>query len=189
MGCQFRQQALPQAYLRDDAALALATAAATLRSERLQAVAANPGTDLATMEADATNHPTLVAARNSFDGALAAHGAADSAYTSTMRQILAEWQAEVPDALWSEAASLWAAQDTLQALQQSPAALVSALTTAEANLLAVLEADAALQLQRAGAAAALAGEAEMAQAQAGLLPAQAAAALRGLLVSAPWLQP
>jgi hypothetical protein len=63
------------------------------------------------------------------------------------------------------------------------------VTTAEANLLAVLEADAALQLQRAGAAAALAGEAEMAQAQAGLLPAQAAAALRGLLVSAPWLQP
>ena len=175
--------------LHDDAALALAVAAATLRSERTQALVLDPTGNLAAMEADATNHPALAAARTAFDGATSAHAAADTAYTAGMRQTLAEWQAEVPEPLWSEAATLWAAEDTLQALQVAPATLVGAVTAAEAALRTALEADAPVQRRAALADAILATETDAAQAQAGPVSAQAAAALRGPLVSAPWLQP
>ena len=174
---------------RDDAAVALAAAATVLHSERIGARITNPGEDMAVMEADATNHPALAQARVDFDAAQAAFSAADAAYTAPMRQTLAEWQAEVPEALWSEAASLWSAEDTLQALSVAPATLVADTASAEAALLAALEADAPVQQRRADAAAALATEAALAQARNAALPAQSAAALRGLLVSAPWLQP
>ena len=102
---------------------------------------------------------------------------------------MALWQAEVPDPLWSEAATFWAADDLLRALQAAPAALVSAIDTAQAGLLAALEADAPVQQRSTDAAAALRHEDALAQALRLSAPAQAAAALRGPLASAAWLLP
>ena len=174
---------------RDEAALALTGAAAALRGERIRTRINHPAGDMAAMESDAAAHPTLAQARTDFDAAEAAHAAAEAAYTTGMRHTLADWQAEVPEPLWSEAAAFWAAADTLQALQVAPAALVAATAAAEAALLTALEADAPVQQRSVDAAAALAAEVALEQSFAPALPAQSAAALRGPLVSAPWLLP
>ena len=97
--------------------------------------------------------------------------------------------AEVQEALWSEAATFWAADDLLRALQAAPAALVSASSTAAAALLVALEADAPVQQRSADAAAALRHEDAFAQALGLATPDLAAAAQRGLLASAAWLLP
>lgn len=173
---------------QDDAAVVLASAAAVLRGERIRTRITNPGGDMAAMEADAANHAALAQARADFDTAQTAFNTARGAYTAAMRRRLALWQAEVPEALWSEAATFWAADDTLRALQVAPAALVSATTAAEAALLAALEADAPGRQRGSDAAAALRHEAALAQAL-GLLEPSPAAALRGSLASAAWLLP
>lgn len=174
---------------QDDAAVALAGAAAVLRGERIRTRITDPGGDMAVMEADAANHATLAQARSDFDAAQTAFNTARSAYTTAMRRTLALWQAEVPDALWSEAATFWAADDLLRALQAAPAALVSASSTAAAALLVALEADAPVQQRSADAAAALRHEDAFAQALGLATPDLAAAAQRGLLASAAWLLP
>jgi len=174
---------------QDDAAVALANAAAVLRGARIRTRVTDPAGDMAAMEADAVNHATLAQARSDFDGAQGAFNTASGAFSNGMRRTLALWQAEVPDALWSEAATFWSADDTLHALQTPPAALVSATTAAEAALLAALEADAPAQQRSTDAAAALQQEEALAQALGLNPPAQASAALRGPLASAPWLLP
>ena len=172
----------------DDAAVVLASAAAVLRGERIRTRITNPGGDMAAMEADATNHAALAQARVDFDTAQTSFNTARGAYTAAMRRRLALWQAEVPEALWSEAATFWAADDTLRALQVAPAALFSATTAAEAALLAALEADAPARQRSSDAAAALRHEEALAQALSLLEPGQASA-LRGSLASAAWLLP
>lgn len=174
---------------QDEAAVALAGAAAVLRGERIRTRITNPSGDMAAMESDATRHAALAQARSDFDAAQTAFDTARGAYTTGMRRTLALWQAEVPDPLWSEAATFWAADDLLRALQAAPAALVSAIDTAQAGLLAALEADAPVQQRSTDAAAALRHEDALAQALRLSAPAQAAAALRGPLASAAWLLP
>lgn len=174
---------------QDDAAVALAAAAAALHGERLRTRISDPGGDMAVMEADAVNHPVLVQARIDFDAAQGVFDAARTAYTAAQQRTLALWQAEVPDALWSEAATFFAADDALRTLQAAPAALVNAAAAAEAALLAALEADAPVQQRSADAAAALRHEDALAQALATTLTptSPATAALRGPLASAAWL--
>lgn len=170
----------------DDAAMALASAAALLGGERIRTRISDPAGDMATMEADPVNHAALAQARSDFDAAQATFNTARGASSAGMQRTLALWQAEVPEALWSEAATFWSADDTLRALQTPPAALVSATTAAEAALLAALEADAPVQQRSGDAAAALQQEEALAQALS-LSQSQASAALRGPLASAPWL--
>ena len=172
----------------DDAAVALASAAATLRGQRIRTRITDPTGDMSAMEADATHHAALAQARIDFDTAQTAFDTARGAYTAAMRRTLALWQAEVPEPLWSEAATFWAADDTLRALEVAPAALVSATTAAEAALLAALEADAPVRQRSSDAAAALRHEEALAQALSLLEPGQTAA-LRGSLASAAWLTP
>ena len=167
---------------RDDAALVLAEAAARLHAERIEALATDPGGDIATMEADAATFPDLAQARADFDAAKADHDTKAVAFNAGMAQRLAEWQAEVPDALWSEAAVFYAAEDTLTDLKTAPAALLTALQNAEAALLSALASVSQRQARVEFVAASLAAERALQSAVGQRASERSAAALRGDLV-------
>ena len=167
---------------RDDAALVLADAAARLHAERIEALATDPGGDIATMEADAATFPDLAQARADFDAAKGDHDTKAVAFNAGMAQRLAEWQAEVPDALWSEAAVFYAAEDTLTDLKTAPAAMLTALQNAEAALLSALASASQRQARVEFVAASLAAEQALQSAVGQRAGERSAAALRGDLV-------
>lgn len=174
---------------RDEAAAVLAAAAAHYRAERIQALATDPDGDLATMEADAATFPDLVQAKADFDDAVTEHGLRAADFDAGMALRLAEWQAEVPDALWSQAAAFHAADDALNELTTAPAALVSALDAANALWLAALEDDATRQRRVEHTAATLDHERARRAAVQRLAGERGATALRGSLAVAALLQP
>lgn len=174
---------------RDDAALALTDKAALYAAERIKALATDPQGDIGAMEADAAAFPDLRQAKTAFDDAQTVYDQAELAFTDAHASLLAEWQAEVPDTLWSEAASLYAAQDALVDLTVAPAALVTALQAAETALVAALEGTAERQRRIEYVSAALAAQQSLAGAVAKRVGERSTNALRGALVIEPLLQP
>lgn len=174
---------------RDDAAVVLANAAAVYKAESMKALASRPDGVLATMETDAATFPDLAKAKGDFDNAAADHAPKKLAFDAANAQRLSEWQAEVPDALWSEAATFFAAEDTLTDLKAAPAPLVTALDDARDLLIAALE-EAAERKQRLDyAAATLAAERSLAEAVNKRASERNALALRGALAIDALLAP
>lgn len=174
---------------RDTAALALVDAATAYAGQRLKALARDPDGDLAVMEADAVQFPDLAQARTNFDAAVADHSAKAAAFTAAAAKLLAEWQAEVPEALWAEAASFYAMEDGFTAMQGAPAGLVTAVQTAETALTTALEGAAERQRRLEFVATRLDSEQVLARAVAKRAAERSTNALRGGLAIDPLLQP
>jgi hypothetical protein len=102
--------------------------------ERIKVLAAQGEAGLTAALADAAS--AVAQAKQQLDAANTALTQKQNDYTSAMRNLLDAWEAAVPDSAWRDLFELDDAQVQLTALQVNPSALVTALTNAEAALLA-----------------------------------------------------
>jgi hypothetical protein len=125
------------------AAAAKESARDTARTNREKAAAALEKAILAARAADVDTDPATVQAvkdkQKDFDDAAGPLATAETAYTAQMRADLDRWEATVPDATWRLLADFEEAKATLDRLKQSdPAALATAATAQEGNLVTAL---------------------------------------------------
>jgi hypothetical protein len=102
--------------------------------ERVKVLAAQGEAGLT--QALANPASAVAQAKQQLDDANTALTQEQNDYDSAMRALLDSWEAAVPDSAWRDLFEFDDAQAQLTALQASPAALVTALTSAEAALLA-----------------------------------------------------
>jgi len=162
---------------RDIAIDAVDVAQAKFDLEYLEVLAEDGEEGVTAALADAGSD--LAEAKEELDDALDGLTAAETAYDNAMRQTMEAWRATVPDSAWRDLADFDAARRVLEELALSPAALGTAVTDAEAALLAAeLEVDEEAQRLRAYARALEMSEGVAAVAAA-LLPRARFSALRG----------
>ncbi|WP_148716388.1 hypothetical protein [Chitinolyticbacter meiyuanensis] len=186
-----RQAAVAAEAARDTALQTLAEKEALLEIERIKVLAANPDADLDTLDDD-PNTP-LGDAAVKWQQAHAAYAAADEAFSVTPlepapapplthREVLLDWQAAVPEAVWSELDAFWNAEDVLgryKALAINP--LVTAAKAAELAWVTEAVADLARQKRLDWLAERLTLESTAAAALAARIGERTAHALRGYL--------
>ncbi len=121
---------------RDAAADAVNAAQSDYDLEYLKVFAASGAAGVTAALADATSD--LAVAKDTLDTATADLAQMEIDYTNAMRDTLKAWRAAVPDSAWRDLADFNDATNTLDALAASPTGLTTALTNAEAALLAAL---------------------------------------------------
>jgi hypothetical protein len=104
--------------------------------ERLKVLVAQGEAGLTQALADANSD--VAKAKTALDDAVADLQGKEAAYTAPMRALMDGWEAALPDSAWTDLSDFDAADATLQALQASPVALVTALNAGESALLAAL---------------------------------------------------
>lgn len=131
-----RQAAATTEKDRDAARAVVRDAITTLTIERERFVAANPAGDLAAAEADSLT--AVGAAKAAAAQADADLVAPEAAFTAAKKALLANWRADAPDAAWAKLAAFVGAKAALDRLKTNPTPLKTAVTGAEAAVLAAL---------------------------------------------------
>jgi hypothetical protein len=160
----------PTAEALDTSFNAIATADAALDAQILTAIAADPDT----VDTDATviaKRGAVTAAQSAFTSALAAFAA---------RPDLDRWQAAIPDAAWKVLLDYEDGLDSLNDLAAAdPAALATAMDTAESDYVTALQAAAVADRKVARLAGAVALRQQRLEAAQGAMTARTPSAIRG----------
>jgi hypothetical protein len=121
---------------RDNARATARDALKTLTIERERFIAGDPTANLAAAEADPMT--AVGAAKAASVQADADLVAPEAAFTAAKKTLLASWRGDAPDAAWAKLAGFVGAKATLDRLKANPTPLKTAVTGAEAAVLAAL---------------------------------------------------